>query len=139
MGPKRPGDEQPKKKLTKDSTDTDATQKPADGAESNVVFPRQYTERLKQDSAENIGHLKAIRQEALAGIDRDIEALGQDGHGLGSGVADQFITLLKSARQELLQSDTLSVEQGEYLQATGKRLEALVEKVKSGIKDSPSD
>lgn len=130
MGPKRPVEEQPGKKLAKDRTDTDSTQKQAGEPESNVVFPDQYTERLKQVSAENIERLKAARQEALNGIERDLKALSQNDHGLDPEIVDQFVILLKTARQELAESDRLTTEQATYLQATGKRMEALVAKVK---------
>jgi hypothetical protein len=116
-------------------TQTDSS----DDATGNVLFPQRYTDRLKQGSAENIERLKATRQYALEGIDRDLEAFGRNDHGLDPEIVDQFVSLLKCARQELLGSDTLTVEQGDFLLATGKRLEGLVGLVEHGIKDTSTD
>lgn len=136
MGRKQPGENGSEEKNDAEDRDNADTHKDSTG---NVVFPQQYADRLKKESAENAGRLETVRREALAGIDRDLEALGGDDHGLNPEVVDQFVTLLKTARQELLKSESFSVEQGEYLQATSKRLEALVEQVKRGFKDESTD
>lgn len=136
MRRKQPGENGSEEKNDAEDRDNADTHKASTG---NVVFPRQYADRLKQESAENVERLETVRQEVLVGIDRDLEALGGNDHNLDPEVVDQFVTLLKTARLELVKSDSFSVEQGEYLQGTSKRLEALVEQVKRGFKDESAD
>jgi len=137
MAPKIPGEGPHGDEIARDYEDSGARM--LRETESNLVFPRKYANRLQKVSEESETRLEDARIEAIKDIDRDLEALARTDHGLDPDVVDSFVALLKVARQELAGSERLSLEQAQYLQATGRRLERLVAEIKQNARPRSDD